>query len=130
MRIEAASWKTTYYRHYRPVKEGAVSLLPYDLLVCAILAVYVGYRGSRSWKVQLTLSIAIILFGWAASFPLMILGTSLGYDVALAEDYINDANTANGALVEVALFAAWTLLWLGPATFTAAIWRRITSADR
>ena len=65
------------------------SLLPYDWIICAALAAWLGSRQPERWKVRLMLCLGIGLAGLAASYPLMIVGTRFGYDVALAEDHIN-----------------------------------------
>jgi len=106
-----------------------MSLLAYDWIACAALALCAGGFGPASWTVRIPLCGAIGLLGWAASFPLMLVGTRLGYDTSLAEDYINGTDVWNSAIA-IAVAAAWALLWLccGPAA--ASLWRRIVRAVR
>ena len=102
------------------------SLLPLDCIACATLALCVGWLRSKSWKARLALAVAIGLTGWAASYPLVIIGAGLGYDAALAENYVNGFN-AQSALVEIGVAILWSLLWLGVGVIAGLSWRWVRS---
>jgi hypothetical protein len=102
------------------------NLLPLDWIASAALSLCVGWLRSKSWKARLALSVAIGLIGWAASYPLTIIGAGLGYDAALSEDYVNGFSARN-ALVEMGVAILWSLLWLGIGVITALSWRRVAT---
>jgi len=106
-----------------------VSLLPYDWIACAALALCLGCCGPRAWKARLILGAAIGLLGWAASFPLMMVGTGYGYDVSLAEDYLDGADVTN-SLIAIALAITWSLLWLAFGALASLLWRKIVGTGR
>ena len=79
-------------------------------------------------KVRLMLCLGIGLIGWVASYPLMIVGTGFGYDVALAEDYVSGVSVQS-AFLELSIAVAWSSFWLGVGLLSSSFWRRITTGS-
>ena len=104
------------------------NLLPYDWTLCTVLAVLLGGWNGWPWKMRLTVSLMIGLAGWAASFPLMILGTRFGYDTALAEEYLNGADIRN-SVIGILVISGWMLLWSGVGMAIGSVWRRVAGRD-
>jgi len=104
------------------------SLLPYDWTLCAALAVTLGGWNGKPWKLRLALGLAVGVVGWAASFPLMIVGTRFGYDSSLAEDYLNGIDVRN-SLVGILAISAWVMVWFGVGTAIGLFWRWVAGKD-
>jgi len=70
------------------------------------------------------LCLGIGLAGLAASYPLMIVGTRFGYDVALAEDHIN-SESVQRTLFELLVATTWSSFWFSAGFLASSFWRWI-----
>jgi hypothetical protein len=81
-----------------------------DWALNAVLAAAIGYRRPKVRWSDIAVIGAIALVGWVATFPLVVMGTRYGGDVAIAEDYLNGLSLATGVL-DFVVWIGWTLVW-------------------